>query len=353
MKPKTIAIALLFLLFFVPAAQAKNDPLRGGTTKLTPDKRFVSFLAKDGIKLKGKAGARQKGSAFTLPVVGGSLDPTTGKGQIDQEGSLVFEAAKHKVPLRDIAVKTERTPLVAKVGGSQLKVASAAKISSKRAGFGSSFSAKALALTAKVATRLNKKLRPRVPFKEGQPFGSLTSTPQPQLASIIESGRETLVFDPAFVAKLDQRFVSLNPVFPAEHQGASFSFPIVAGGSLAPDGAEGTLRAGGAVELLQLGGGQVFWKEPWLDLGVRSDSAEVDLEPTPAFPGKMGRLGVFDLGEASVVSDPSTRTISLAGAPLTLNASAAAQLNQAFGEGQAVFASGEALGSVSFEAVGQ
>ncbi len=162
-----------------------------------------------------------------------------------------------------------------------------------------------------------------------------------------------MVFDPAFVQKLDQRFVSLNPIFPAEHVGSSFSFPIVAGGSLAPDGAEGTLRTGGAVELLQLGGGQVFWKELWLDLGSRSDSAEVDLEPTPAFPGKLGRLGVFDLGVASVASEPKARTISVAGAPLSLNAQAAAQLNQAFGAGQPLFSAGEAVGSVSFVAIGQ
>jgi hypothetical protein len=88
-------------------------------------------------------------------------------------------------------------------------------------------------------------------------------------------------------------------------------------------------------------------------MGARSDSAEVDLEPTPALPGKLGRLGIFDLGPTAVASDPAARTISVSGAPLALNAAAAAHLNQAFGEGKDVFAAGEALGTLSFAAVGQ
>ena len=71
-------------------------------------------------------------------------------------------------------------------------------------------SASRLALSAKVATRLNKKLRPKVPFGAGQPVGSVIAIPQPKMATVLESGRATLLFDPAFVAKLESRFVSLN-----------------------------------------------------------------------------------------------------------------------------------------------
>ena len=346
-------MATFLCLLLVPATQAKNDPLASGATKLTLDGRFVSFMKKDGVKLSAKAGAKKKGSSFVLTVSGGSLDPTTGKGEIDQEGTIVFEGAKGKVPLRGISVKTKRTPLVAKVGGSQLKVAQATQIASKRVGFGSAFQAKQLTLTAKVATRLNKKLRPKVPFSEGQPFGRLLSKPLPKLVTITEQNKVTLVFDSAFVAKLDARFVSLNPIFPAEHVGSTFSFPIAAGGSLAPDGSEGTLRSAGSIELLQLGGGQVFWKELWLDLGAKSDTAEADLEPTPAFPGKIGRVGVFDLGAIAVTSEPKARTISASDAPLTLNAESAGDLNKAFGEGGTPFNAGETLGSVSFVGAGQ
>jgi hypothetical protein len=353
MKRIAVAAALLCVLVATPVAHATNDPLGSGTAKLVLDKRFASFLKRDGVTLSATNGAKRKGSAFVLPVIGGSLDPVAGKGEIDAEGSLVFQSSRKKVPLRSIAVKTKHSPLVAKVGGSQLKVATSSKLSDKRSGFGIQFNAKQLKLTGKVATRLNKKLRPKVPFVEGQPLGSILATPQPKLATVLESGRATLVFDAAFLAKLESRFVSLNPIFPAEHQSGTFTFPIALGGQIAPTGLEGTLRTGGPVELLQLGGGQVFWRELWLDLGARVDSAEVDVEPTPAFPGKLGRIGVFDLTGGVISSDPNTRAVTLSGGPLTLEAQTAKTLNEAFNEGKELFRAGEVAGSLGFTAQAQ
>jgi hypothetical protein len=347
------AWALLYVLAGAPAAQAKNDPVGSGTAKLVLDKRFASFLEKDGVKLSAAGGAQRKGGTFVLPVIGGSVDPVAGKGEIEGEGSLVFQNSHKKVPLRDITVKTKHSPLVAKVGGSQLKVATSSKLADARSGFGMKFSASGLALTAKVATRLNKKLRPKVLFAAGQPLGSLVTTPQPKLATVLETGRATLTFAPPFLAKVESRFVSLNPIFPAEHQGPTFTFPIALGGQLAPTGAEGTLRTGGAVELLQLGAGQVFWKELWLDIGARVDSAEVDVEPTPAFPGKLGRIGVFDLSGGVISSDPHARTIALSGGSLLLEAQTAKTLNEAFAEGKELFKAGEAVASVAFTAQAQ
>jgi hypothetical protein len=239
MRRFAIAAALLSVLVVAPVAHAANDPLGSGTAKLVLDKGFASFLKHDGITLSATQGAKRKGSSFIWPVIGGSLDPVAGRGEIDAEGSLVFASSGKKLPLRDIAVKTTHSPLVAKVGGSQLKIATSAKLSDKRSGFGIQFNAKALKLTAKVATRLNKKLRPKVPFSEGQPLGSILATPQPKLATVLDTGRATLVFDSAFLAKLESRFVSLNPIFPAEHVGGSFSFPITLGGQIAPSGSEG------------------------------------------------------------------------------------------------------------------
>jgi hypothetical protein len=353
MKRIAIVAVLLGVLVTSPAARAANDPLGSGTAKLVLDKRFASFLKRDGVTLSATQGATRKGGAFVLPVVGGSLDPVAGKGEIDAEGSLVFRSSRKKVPLRSIAVKTKHSPLVAKVGGSQLKVATSSKLFDERSGFGVRFSAKQLKLTAKVATRLNKKLRPRVPFAEGQLLGSIVATPQPKLATVLDTGRATLVFDPAFLARLESRFVSLSPIFPAEHQGGTFSFPIAIGGQIAPSGAEGTLRTGGSVELLQLGAGQVFWKEPWMDMGAKLDSAEVDVEPTPAFPGKLGRIGVFDLAGGASSSDPKSRTVTLAGGPLTLEAQTAKTLNEAFDEGKELFKAGEVAGTLSFTAQAQ
>jgi hypothetical protein len=344
---------LLALLVFVPTARATYDPVGSGQTKLTLDKGFLAFLKKDGITLSAKAGAKRQGSSFVLPIVEGNLDTTIGKGEIDQEGTLVFQNARKKVPLRDLVVKTKPTPLTAKVGGSQLKIASSHTLSSRRSGFGTSFQAKRLKLTTKLITRLNKKLRPEVPFQQNQVLGSLKSHAEPRLTTILARGRATLVLDPAFVTKMDEHFVSINPIFPAEHQGSTFSLPIIGGGSLAPSGTEGELRSGGEMEFLQLGGGQVFWHEQWFEVATRSDTAEVEVEPTPAFPGKLGRIGMLEAAPFSLSASPAQRTISASNVQLALTAQSAQTFDEAFAAGKEDFKAGESVGTLSFVAQGQ
>jgi hypothetical protein len=349
-----VLLAALSLLLAPSLCQAAYDPIGGGTTKLSFDKGFLALMRKEGIKLSATAPAKLKGNTLILPVVGGKEDPTTGKAEVEHEGTLVFAKGNRKLPLREIELKAKKTPLFAKVGGSQLKLASTKKLSSQRQGFGQGFRAQTLLLTQKVATRLNKKLRTGKLFQEGMSLGALTSSTVPQRVAILPQGQATLTPDPAILAKFKALFVSLNPISPAELQpGPILKLPIALGGQIAPDASEGTLRLGGAIEALQLGAGQVFHKEYWLDLGAKSTSAEVDVEPTPAFPGKLGRIGVFEIGVGSVASDPKTRAITVSGAPLTLTASTAQTFNEAFAQGKAVFGAGEVFGTVGFGVVGQ
>ena len=343
------ALVALCALAAAPSANATYDPIGSGTTKLTLAPSFARLLASNGVTLQATQGAKRKARAYTLPVSGGSLDPTAKKGEVEAGGSLVFARGSLRVPLREIVVRTKREPLIAKVGGSQLKLASAKKRDFTRAGFGSTIAAKPLHLTAKLATRLAKKLRLHDVFVEGQLLGTLRVEATPQTFAVLPVGRATLVPDPAFLAKIDSYFVSLNPIAPAERSaGPLFSFPIIGGGQLAPDAGLGTLRTGGALEFLQLGSGQVFWTEQWFDLGTAQVLAEAQIEPTPAYPGKLGQLPLLGLAPGSVSSDPSARTITVSGTPLALNATAAAHFNLAFAAGKEVFHAGEPLGAVSF-----
>jgi hypothetical protein len=343
------------LLCLAPLARAAYDPIGGGTTRIVLDGSFLSLLKKGGVTVSAKAGAKRQGKALIMPVIGGKSDPTIKKAEVEQEGTLVFAKGNRKVPFRHVELKVKKTPLFAKVGGGQLKLATSKKTTAARAGFGATIKATGLELTAKVATRLNKKLRTKTLFKEGELIGTVSSSTEAQRVTIVQQGGGgTLVPDPAILAKFKSLFVSLNPISPAElRPGPILEFPIAIGGQIAPNASEGTLRLGGAIELLQLGAGQIFHKEYWLDLGARSTSAEVDIEPTPAFPGKLGRIGVFDLLPGSVSSDPKTRTISVSGATLSLNATTARQFDEAFAEGKPVFGAGEAFGSLGFEAVGE
>src|SRR4051812_4288195 len=125
MRKTTVALSLFAVLLLVPSAQATYDPIGSGTTKLTLDKGFVSQMKKQGVKVTAIAPAKLKGSSVVLPASGGTIDPTLSKGEIEAEGAIVFQAGNRKVPLRSIETKTKKTPLYAKVGGGQLKVAKA------------------------------------------------------------------------------------------------------------------------------------------------------------------------------------------------------------------------------------
>lgn len=348
-----MSLALVLALVFPLAAEAAYDPIGGGVTRIVLDKRFAAFLERAGVSVTAKAGAAKRGRTLVLPVSGGHFDPTAGRGEVEQGGTVVFRGLRRRVQIRKLVVKTTHSPLVARVGGTQLKMATSTATKSRRRGFGAAFSARKLELTEKVATRFNKKLRPRQRFVAGQPIGTLVTEAQPLLASIVPTGRASLVFDASFLAKLDQHFVSLNPIAPAERFGATFMLPIIAEGALAPDASAGTLRTGGEIEFLQLGAGQVFWHELWFDVGLRTTLAEVNVQPTPAFPGKLGQIPVLSLGSGVVASDPGPRTIAFAGAPLTLAAGTATTFNQAFAAGKDDFKPGEYMGTLSFTAQGQ
>jgi hypothetical protein len=355
-KRSTILLALFLAMAMAPAAQATYEPLGSGQTKLTLDKSFLAFAKQNGLKLSAVAPAKLKAGTVSFPVVGGKLDPTNAKGTLEHGGALVFKANGKSVPIKAPQLKTTQqgAPFSAKVGGSQLKLATAQSLKVSRAGFANKVKVTKLALSAKLATRLAKKLKLRDAFKAGIPLGSSQSSANPQTISLLAKNKAELILDPVMGQKLASLFVAVNPIFPAEHPGA-FTLPIF-GGRLAPSGVEGTLETEGSLEFLQLGGGQVFWAEDWLDLAAKTASPEVNTQPSPPYPGKVGRAPVAALGGGSFAADPKARTFSFSGASLALAASTAATFNEVFAKPQGkaeVFVAGEALGTVSFAAVGQ
>jgi hypothetical protein len=282
------------------------------------------------------------------------VDPVLGLGTVDHSGAIVFAQGSRRLPLRDLTFKTKRAPLFAKVGGSQLKLATASKVDDRRTGFGTEFTASGLNLTSKFVSRLSKKLRLRDVFRPGQLIGRIESTTQPSTLHLREEGRLQLAIDPAFKQKLDNLFVSVNPIAPAElAPGPVLSLPIGLESTLAPDASSGTLKLGGSAELLQLGSAQVFWREFWLQPEAGSLLAESEVLPSPPHPGRQlqAPLLVFGDSPAAVVSDPSAHTIEVNGLGVTLTGSTAASLNDAFAGGAGVFGAGEGVGVVSFRAI--
>jgi hypothetical protein len=351
--------ALGCLALLAPLASADYDPLASGTTTLTLDKPFLSLLKRNGVRLSAIAPARLDGGAVAFPVSGGKFDPTDAEGTVEHEGALIFKKGKRSIPLKAPQLKTtsRHSPLAAKVGGSQLKLATADRLTVSREGFGDRVKVGGLALSAKLATRLGKKLQLRGIFSAGQALGSALTKARPETVTLLGQGNATLTLDPAIVAKLSSLFVAVNPIFPAEHQGPLFTLPIF-GGRLAPDGSQGTIETEGSMEFLQLGSGQLFWAEDWLDLGAKTASAEVNVQPSPPYAGKVGRLPIagIDLAAAAISSDPRSRTITFQAVSLALLGPTAQIFNEVFAKPQGkagIFAAGEALGVFSLAAQGQ
>jgi hypothetical protein len=354
-SPLVLAAILSALLAVAPAAQATYNPIASGTTKLRLAKSFLDLLRQNGVKLSGSGGVTIKGGTVTFPVSGGKFDPTTSNGFIEHAGALLFRAGSRKVPLTSLQLKTTQrhAPFSAKFGGGQLKVASVEKVTVTREGFGDKVAVSTLKLSAKVATRLDKKLHLKGVFAAGQPIGTAVTNATPQTVAVAQGGTAGFVFDPGIAAKLQSLFVAINPIFPAEHPGP-FTLPIFTG-TISPTATEGTIQTLGAIELVQIGGGQVFLREPWLELSGGAFSPELELDPSPPFPGKQGRVSVGALGfsGATISSDTAARTIGVANATVTMGANLAAAFNEAFAKPQGkanVFAAGEPLGTISFTA---
>jgi hypothetical protein len=352
------AFALLTLLAFAPAASATYNPIGSGATKLTLAKPFLALLKANKIKLTGKEGATLKGGVASFPVSGGKFDPTTSNGFVEHAGALYFKAGAQKVPLTSLQLKTtqKHAPFSAKFGGGQLKMASAKSLAVTTEGFADKVRVQTLALSSKVATRLDKKLRLQDVFKAGQLLGSTVTKANPQTVAVTESGKASFVFDPATAAKLQSLFVAINPIFPAEHPGP-FTLPIFTG-TISPSATEGTIQTLGSLELIQQGGGQVFLREAWAEIGAGAYSPELELDPSPPYSGKQGRVpvGTLSLAGAAIATDASARTVGVSNAMVTIGANLAAAFNEAFAKPLKkanVFAVGEPLGTISFTAQAQ
>jgi hypothetical protein len=339
------------------SASARFDPIAGGSTKLTFAGSFAALLKANGVKVKATGGATFRSGVATFPVSGGKLEPADVVGSVEHEGALVFAAGGHSLPLKDLVLKTTRksSPLSAKFGGGQLKLASSSKLTSTRSGFGVASKVTQIKLSAKAATRLDKKLGLPGVFTEGQLLGSSLTDAQPETVTVKEGGRAELTLAPEFAAKLSSLFVAVNPIFPAEHLAAPFTLRV-SDGQIAPDASSGTLETAGSLELIQQDGGQAFFRELAPELGLSSTRSEYQFIASPTAPGATVTGPLLGLGTGTVVSEPKARTISESGAPLPLTDATAQALNETFAKPQGktdVFQSGEPLGTLSFNVVAE
>ncbi len=396
--------ALVGLLALAPLASATSDPLSGGTTKLTLNKGFVKKLKKSGVKVLKLSPGTVKGRTATLPVSGGSLDPTTGQGSVEHSGGIKFKRGKKSAPVNTLVLDTTTSSLTAKVGGKSMKFASVKGVTVARNGFGANISIASLKLTGKAAKQLNKKLgfsgqkkgkakgnkrassskALKPPFKGNQVLGASSSETQPKTVAVLPGGNATLVLSAAALKKLND--VGPQPEAPKPGPFAvklatvapttvtdpgpppTVAFPI-GGGTMGPTAAAGILQTAGGLTLTQsleaVGQGTTVLTmgNIWVDLSAKTATVEVTIQNDKNAElnrGNLGRASIADiqLTGATIVSDPTTRTVSVQNASATLQAVTAETLNSVFidpiekatMEAQEKFAAGDPLGVFSFTA---
>ena len=181
-----LAVALCASCLAAPLAGATYDPIGSGQTTLRLAPSFLSTLRTAGVKLSATAPARLAGGGVSFPVAGGKLDPVSVRGTLEHSGALVFKAGGKSLPMKGLQLKTTQasSPLSAKFGGGKLKLAASSKLTTERSGFGLAMKVSSIRLSAKVATRLEKKLGLHGAFAPNQLLGTAVSEAQPAIRSI-------------------------------------------------------------------------------------------------------------------------------------------------------------------------
>ena len=384
-----LATALIALLAFAPLASATPDPVGGGSTTVTLKGNFVNYLKTFGIKVQKIAPAKVSGKKATFTNTGGSVDPTTGLGEVTLGGGLKFKAGKKTAPVKALVLNTSKKALFAKVAGKKMKFASVAGWSQARNGFGVNITVKKLKLTGSAASALNKKTgyqkgKPK-PFLGNKLMATSKSDVQPSTVAILPGGNATLALSPLAADKLSKVgptvevgpgvfvnpfAVKLAPVAPTAQTGLNLAFPI-SGGTMGPTGTAGTLQTAGGLTLKQNleaagpnGAGEttLTMGNIYVDLATKQATVEVSItnpKTAAANLGNLGRASIADLVIGSITADPATRTVSITNASATLQAVTAETLNSVFIqpiEGQTKekddvqFAAGDPLGLFSFTA---
>jgi hypothetical protein len=271
------------------------------------------------------------------------LDPTNIQGHIEPQGGFKLALGNRGVPIYGLTVNTVKGAVYASVAKAHMQLATFADPIVTREGFGVNFKSVQLVLTEKATRRISNRLglKENKRLKAGRVLSNLYASAQPKTVTILPQGDVVLTPNAATLAKFAAKGVKLPtglaPIAPATAPtAATLQFPI-SGGTLAPNGSEGTLQTVGGVEITKKTATlspQVKLNNITVDLGTKAATVELEILPAPPFPGATGRASIADLTlpTGSVVANPGTRQIAITGAEAKLQAVAASTLNSVFNQ---------------------
>jgi hypothetical protein len=358
------AAVVAALLAFVPAASAARDPISGGTTDLHLKSGFLKKLTNLGVGVAGVSTGQVGGSKISLPVSTGMFDPTNAQGHFASPGGFQLVRGARSVPITGVEVNTVRGALYASIAHAHMQFATLSPITAGREGFGARIKAGQLTLTQKAATRISNQLglqgSQRINQRVMSNEFSITS---PSTLTILGQGEATFNANAQTFAKFGAKGVDLSsgikPIAPAKNSKVTnFEFPIT-GGNVAANYSSGTIGTTGGVEIVKKGktlSPTMKITNIQVEFAQKTATVEIEITPVPPFPGQTGRSSIVDLTfpTNSVVSNPTTRQITIKGAEAKLQAVAASTLNSVFNQGgetvppaSSEFAAGELFGTFS------
>lgn len=360
------ALALLSIASTASAATPIRDPIASGTVDLHMKKGFLRKVGNLGVTVRAIGVGSLTGNKISFPVDGGMLDPTDAKGHVESRGGFKLELGNRGVPVTRMTVNTANLLVFAQVAKARMQVGTLIPYTSAREGFGANFKSIKLALTPKAVQRISNRLglKGSKRLNPGRVLSNAYSAVQPETVTILKDGSATLTGDATTLAKFEAKGVKvpqgITPIAPATSpKPTSLQFPIE-GGTLAPDASKGTIETEGGVQILK----DTDTLDPTLrlrnvklDLGTKTASAEMEILPTPPFPGAAGTKTLVDLAlpPNSVVANPVTRQIAISG-EARLQAVAASTLNDVFNQpspappSSSNFVVGDPLGTFSLTA---
>ncbi len=334
-----IAALLAALLAFASTASAARDPIASGDTDLHLKKGFLHKLSVDGIAVSPLGSAEASGSKIHLTLGQGMLDPTNVEGHVEPRGGFKLMRGRRGVPIYHLSVNTVRKAVYAQVARAHMEIGTFRTPTMTREGFGAHFKAPQLFLNEKVTRLISNRLglRGHQRLNAGRVLSNVYVAAQPRTVTLLPQGEAVWKASSTLLTKLSLKGVNPNgllAIAPGKAPGTSattLQLPV-AGGTLAPDGSEGTVYAGGGLEVKKHTptlSPQLNLQNVQLDLDESAATFEMDLLPKPPFPGQTGRTPVASvtLPAGSVVADPATRQITIKGVELKLQANAATTFN--------------------------
>lgn len=333
----------LFLALAATASAAPRDPIASGVTDLHMKKGMLRKLDNLGVTVQAVGtGATSSGSKVGLTVRDGMLDPTDVRGFLENRGGFKFQLGNRGVPVTQLTVNTAQGAVYAKIAKARMQLGVLTPPTFEREGFGANFKAVKLSLTEKAVRRISNRLglKGSKRLNPGRVLSNLYSAAQPETVTVLPQGSATLTGNAATLAKFAAKGVKVPEGFtaiaPAKATGTSFELPI-AGGTLAPDAGKGTIETAGGVQILKETDSldpAMRLRNVQLDFAAKAATVELEILPTPPFPGAAGRTVLVDvvLPPNSVVANPVARTIAIQGAEARLQATTASTLNDVFNQ---------------------